>query len=86
MFSGSVGQHLLKESWGFVKVGFPLGSLSTAGGRAEKSFRKSKNNPKTGRGTKARTPGLGVSSVPPACSCLCLARIDPSLGTPVSPR
>lgn len=82
MFSGSSGQHLPKESWGFVKVGFPLERLSTAGGTAENSFRKSKNNPKSGNGTKAGTPGQGLS-VPPACSCLWLAGIDPSLGTPI---
>lgn len=81
MFSGCIGQHLRKESWGFVKVGFPLGRLSTAGGRAENSFRKSKNNTKQGNGIKARAPGQGVS-VPPARSCLWLAGIDPSLGTP----
>lgn len=66
MFSG---QHLPKESWGFVKVGFPLGSLSTVGGTAENSSRKSKNKPEAGSGTKARAAGQGVSSVPPACSC-----------------
>lgn len=54
MFSGTIGQHLPKESWGFVKVGFPLGSLSTVGGTAENSFRKSKNSPKPGNGTEAR--------------------------------
>lgn len=59
MFSGTIGQHLPKESCEFVKVGFPLGSLSTVGGTAENSFRKSKNSPKVGNGTKARAPGQG---------------------------
>lgn len=85
MFSGTIGQRLPKESCEFVKVGFPLGSLSTVGGTAENSFRKSKNSPKVGNGTKARAPGQGVSSVPPDRSCLWLARIDPSLGTPIVP-
>lgn len=66
MFSGAIGQHLPKESWGFVKVGFPLGSLSTVGGTAENSFGKSKNNPEPGNGTEARAPGQGGALCAPS--------------------
>lgn len=40
MFSGNIGQHLPKESFRLVKVGLPLGSVSTLGGTAENELQE----------------------------------------------
>lgn len=86
MFSGTIGQHLPKESCEFVKVGFPLGSLRAQWeGQQKTASGNLKAAPKWAMALRPGHPGRGVSSVPPACSCLWLARIDPSLGTPIVP-